>query len=247
MIQFLSKRTWMAGCLLLAAACEGPPAPPDLGEPDPQAGKPVTSDTIKTEQFRSWDAAERAAFLKGRVTVAGVLFGAGEAEAALDQLGGLRQRVISVDDGALKALGFDAGQLDALADGIELGREPEVVAEGFARVEESLAEVITTSGAAPQDIVAFLMQLSTEAYKAGVRYNEITDAKAYQSAYGFAVVARDLIAPLDEAVFGDLRLELDILVLMWPAPGPLTGRTPPPEVRMAEQFARVKLALAMLP
>lgn len=91
------------------------------------------------------------------------------------------------------------------------------------------------------------MRLSAEAYEAGVKYGEIIDLEAYQAAYGYAVAARDLISPLDETVYGDLRLELDILVLMWPAAGPLAGRTPPPEVRMSEQFARVKMALAVLP
>jgi len=236
-----------ATSLVLVVACDGQPARPKLGELDPQAGKPVTSDTIKSEQFRSWAPSERAAFLMGRVIAADMLFRAGEREAATAQLYGLANRFSTADDGALRALGFEPERIDMLSAGLELGRAEDEIAQLFADAEANLSAALAGSGTAPEDTVTFLMRQSAEAYDLGVRYGEVEDAKAYQAAFGFAVAARDLISPLDPAVYGDLRLELDILVLMWPSAGPLPGRTPPPEMRMSEQFARVKLALTMLP
>jgi hypothetical protein len=236
-----------ASLALIVSACDGQPAKPRLGELDPQAGKPVTSDTIKSEQFRSWAPSEQAAFVMGRVIAADMLFRAGEKDAAAIQLEGLANRFSAADDGSLQALGFEPQRIDMLSAGLELGRADEEVQQLFADAEANLSAALAASGTLPEDTVTFLMQQSAEAYDLGVKYGEVEDAKAYQAAFGFAVAARDLISPLDPEVYGDLRLELDILVLMWPSAGPLPGRTPPPEVRMSEQFARVKLALTRLP
>ncbi len=236
-----------ASLALIVSACDGQPAKPRLGELDPQAGKPVTSDTIKSEQFRSWAPSEQAAFVMGRVIAADMLFRAGEKDAAAIQLEGLANRFSAADDGSLQALGFEPQRIDMLSAGLELGRADEEVQQLFADAEANLSAALAASGTPPEDTVTFLMQQSAEAYDLGVKYGEVEDAKAYQAAFGFAVAARDLISPLDPEVYGDLRLELDILVLMWPSAGPLPGRTPPPEVRMSEQFARVKLALTRLP
>lgn len=236
-----------AGCLLMAAACDEPSVRPEMDMFDPIAAQPVMSDKIRVEQYRSWPASDRAAFLAGRVIAADMLFRAGEAEAAAAQIAGVAQPVLETDEGALQALGFEPARVEALVAALELGRPEEEVMPLFTGAEENLSAALAASGAAPVDTTAFLMRLSAEAYERGVRYGEIIDVTAYQSAYGYAVTARDLISPLDDAVYGDLRLELDILVLMWPASGPLPDRTPPPELRMAEQFARVKLAMAVLP
>ncbi|PKP80918.1 MAG: hypothetical protein CVT79_12945 [Alphaproteobacteria bacterium HGW-Alphaproteobacteria-18] len=232
---------------LMVAACDAQPYRSDPGKFDPLVSKPAMSETIRSEQFRSWSTSDRAAFLAGRVIAADMLFRAGEIEAAAAQLSGLSQQIGSVEDGKLQSLGFLPARIEALSAALELGRPEEEIAERFADAEANLSDVLSASGAEPAEVVAFLMRQAAEAYDLGVRYGDVIDAGAYQAAYGFAVTARDLISPLDEAVYGDLRLELDILVLMWPAAGPLPDRTPPPEVRMAEQFARVKLALATLP
>lgn len=247
MTQGFPKLATAAGLLLFAAACDDRPVQPNLGELDPQATRPATSDTIKSEQFRTWPASDRAAFLAGRVIAADLLFRAGVGDAALEQIAGATQRMMSVQDGELQALGFEPARMKALSAALELGRPAEEVTPLFAEAETNLSSVLSATQAAPEDVTAFLMRMSAEDYELGVQYGEIADARAYQSAYGYAVAARDLIAPLDEAVYGDLRLELDILVLMWPAGGPLTGRTPPPEMQMADQYSRVKLALAELP
>jgi hypothetical protein len=236
-----------AASLVLVVACDGRPARPELGELDPQARKPVASDTIKSEQSRSWAPSERVAFLMGHVIAADMLFRGGEREAATAQLEGLPNRFSTADGGALRALGFEPERINMLSAGLELGRAEDEIARLFAEAEANLSAALAASATAPEDTVTFLMRQSAEAYDLGVKYGEVEDDKAYQAAFGFAVAARDLISPLDQAVYGDLRLELDILVLMWPSSGPLPGRIPPPEMRMSEQFARGKLALTRLP
>lgn len=247
MIHGFLKLAAGAGFLLIVAACDEPPPGAGAGGFDPLAAKPATHDPIKAEQFRSWPASDRAAFVAGRVIAADMLYRAGAGDAAAAQIAGVTQQVMPGDDGALAALGFESALVEALAAALELGRPEEEIAPLFVQAETNVSAAIAASGAAPEDVTAFLMQLSADAYGAGVKYGEIIDAKAYQSSYGYALAARDLISPLDEGVYGDLRLELDILVLMWPAAGPLPDRTPPPEVRMAEQFGRVKAALTKLP
>ena len=197
MVQLVLKRSIAAGLLLLTAACEDQPGRPELGQLDPVAVKPATSDKIKSEEFRTWAPSDRAAFLAGRA--------------------------------------------------LELDRPAEEIEPLLAGAESSLFAALAASDAPPKESVAFLMRLSAEAYERGVKYGEIIDAPAYQSAYGYAVAAREVVSRLDDAVYGALRLELDILALMWPAAGPVPERTPPPELRMSEQFARVKLALSALP
>ncbi|WP_035591297.1 MULTISPECIES: hypothetical protein [Hyphomonas] len=247
MIRGILKLAAGAGLLVTAVACDGQPGRPDTGRPGPLAAKPETRETLKAEQFRSWAVADRAAFLAGRIVAADMLFRAGEVDAARAQIAGTTQRLSAADDGALEALGFEPARVEALVVALELGRPEEEVAPLFADAESNLKAVLAASGAAPEDVTAFLMQLSADAYQTGVKFGDIVDAQAYQSAYGYAVTGRDLISPLDEMVYGELRLELDILVLMWPAGGPLPDRTPAPEVRMVEQFGRIKAALQALP
>jgi hypothetical protein len=43
-----------------------------------------------------------------------------------------------------------------------------------------------------------------------------------------------------------LRLELELLVRMWPAEGPLSGHAPPPLMSVAAQLSRVELELSSL-
>ncbi len=248
MIPGLLKLTAGAGLALMVAACDE--APTQHGGPaplDPMPAKPAAAKAATPEEAASWTTPEQAAFLSGRLIAADMMFRAGERDGAKAQLLALKQKMTTLDAGALQALGYEPARIDAIEGALDLGLTDEEIMPLFAGAEANLSGVIEASGSAPKDTVTFLMRLSAESYEAGVKLGDIVDLDAYQAAFGYAVAARDLIAPLDEAVYGDLRLELDILVLMWPAAGPLAGHTPPPEVRMSEQFGRVKLALASVP
>ena len=247
MIQGLLKLTAGAGLALMVVACDDQPPGGSPAPFDPMVANPAAPKAVKAEEAGGWSPPQQAAFLAGRVIAADMVFRAGERDAAKAQLADVRQQMTALDTGALQALGFEPARIEAIQGALDLDLPEEEIAPLFAGAESNLSGVIEVSGVAPKETVTFLMRLSAEAYEAGVKYGEIIDLEAYQAAYGYAVAARDLIAPLDETVYGDLRLELDILVLMWPATGPLAGRTPPPEMRMSEQFARVKMALAVLP
>lgn len=247
MIQGFLKLTACAGLTLMAAACDEKPPPGAPAPFDPMTAQPAASRAVKVDQAAGWSPPQQAAFLSGRLIAADMMFRAGERDAAKAQLANLKQQITTLDAGALQALGFEPARMDAVQGALDLGLPEEEVAPLFAGAESNLASVLEVSGVAPKETVTFLMRLSAEAYEDGVKYGDIIDLDAYQAAYGYAVAARDLISPLDETVYGDLRLELDILVLMWPAAGPLADRTPPPEVRMSEQFGRVKVALAKMP
>lgn len=248
MIPAMLKLMAAASLALMVAACDETSAQQGgASQFDPMAAKPAATKAMKSDEAVSWTAPQQAAALSGRLIAADMMFRAGERDGAKAQLKGLKQAMTTLDTGALQALGFEPARIDAIQGALDLGLTDKEIAPLFARAEANLSGVIEASGVAPEETVTFLMRLSAKAYEAGVKYGDIVDLDAYQASFGYAVAARDLIAPLDAAVYGDLRLELDILVLMWPAAGPVAGHTPPPEVRMSEQFGRVKLALAGLP
>lgn len=235
-----------AGLVMAMAACDDPPPPRLAAEIATPAAK-VTSETIEAEEFRRWALGERLAYAWGRVLAAKKLYQSGDTPSAAEQMSGLAEKMTSADMAALARLGFDAGPLSALSGALDLGRPDEEVSALFETAVANLSEAAAMSGEPAEDIVAFLMRLSAEAYGLGVRFSEIEDLEAYQAAYGYAAAARDLVEPLDPEAYGDLSLELKLLVLMWPSAGPLAGSTPPPEFQMADQFARVKLMLSLMP
>ena len=61
------------------------------------------------------------------------------------------------------------------------------------------------------------------------------------------MTARDIVAAQDDVAYDDLRLELEILMRMWPGKGPVAASTPAPDLEMAQALSNVKLALARLP
>jgi hypothetical protein len=98
-----------------------------------------------------------------------------------------------------------------------------------------------------KDTVAFLMKALGNAYEAGANAGTISDIEAYQTAYGLAIAARDIVAAQPDEAYSDLRLELELLVRMWPGAGPLASSTPAPDAEMALALSNVKLVLAGLP
>lgn len=247
MMRFLS-RPFLGGLLVLVLAGCDDGAPRISGEPyiPPAGGAPVT-EKIQTEQWRAWPLEHRAAYIAGRVTAADMLYRMGYREAAAQHLKQPVTQINAVDPAGLQAIGFRFEVISAAAGAIDAGQPAETVEPLLAEAGTNLMDVLTASEAAPGELVRFLMRLCAEAYDRGVDQVDVVDEEAYQAAFGYAVTARDLVSPLDIETYGDLRLELDILVLMWPAGGPVEGAAPPPEIRMAEQLQRVKLALIAVP
>lgn len=232
---------------LLLSGCDNGVAPLS-GEPyRALPGGPSPTGRMQADQWRTWPLAHRAAYIAGRVTAADMLYRMGHAAEAAAHLKQPVEQVYAVDRAGLQALGFQADLVDAAAGAIDVGRPPDEVGPLLAGSVSNLMETLAASGEPPKDLVSFLMRVCAEAYESGADRGDVINAEAYQASYGYAVTARDLVSGLDSEIYGDLRLELDILVLMWPASGPVDGSAPPPEIRMAEQFSRVKLALVQVP
>lgn len=235
-----------ASFALHLGGCDDPGAPIS-GQPyqPPPGGAPAT-ERMLTDQFRTWPLAHRAAYIAGRVTAADMLYRMGHESDAVVHLKRPVEQLYAIDGPGLDALGFRADLVNAAAGAMDVGRPSDEVEGLLAEANANLTDVLGASGERPQGLVSFLMRACAEAYEAGIDRGDIVNAEAYQASYGYALAARDLVAALDAETYGDLRLELDILVLMWPASGPVEGSAPPPEIRMAEQFSRIKIALARL-
>lgn len=237
----------LAAMIAVLVACEEGPPRYDMPPGGPAPDRAVSSAAIEAERFQSWQPAERAAYISGRVEAAAAIYAAGEADAAKQQLEGLAPRADGIASPSVAEAGSASDMIDALSGALALERPAEEIAPLFDQATVYFGEVLAGSGQPPRELVTFLMQRSAEAYDRSVRLGEVTDPELYQAAFGYVAAARRLAGPLDPEAYGKLQLELNILALMWPASGPVTGPAPPPEMRMAEQYARVKLALAGVP
>jgi hypothetical protein len=140
----------------------------------------------------------------------------------------------------LDTMGFDPAPLEAAI----AAPDDEAAAQAAGEMLAALRQSATGEVKATAE---FLMKRLASAYETGVVSGEIAEPGAYRDAYGMAVTARDIAAAQDPDTYGALKTELDVLVLMWPKKGPVSGALPAPELVMAEQLARVKSVLAGLP
>ncbi|MFN3313039.1 MAG: hypothetical protein ACK46Q_06205, partial [Hyphomonas sp.] len=152
-----------------------------------------------------------------------------------------------IDPDGMDQAGYQRAQLDAVTAALSLERPDEEVLAALEAAEAHLASLREPAEGGGAELISFLMQICAEAYEAGVSLGSVRRPLEYQTAYGLAILAQELASELDAETHGDLHLELRMLVLMWPAAGPVTTAAPPPEFQMAEQFARVGSALAGLP
>ncbi|HAY07245.1 MAG TPA: hypothetical protein PKV67_15545 [Hyphomonas sp.] len=234
------------GLVLVLTAC---------GESEAPRGEPYRAPSVSEQEaalFGEVDvgalpAPQRAALVTAHVEAALALYRAGETEAALEQL--------SVPDPALRpelmvgldTLGYDQEAVNVLADWMTSGGDAVQAEPAMLAAVEMLAKLRSGARGDIGETTEFLMKQLAREFEKGADAGTITDPVAYQTAYGLAVAARDLTSGEDPDVYGDLRRELDFLVLMWPRGGPVSTAVAPPELQMAEQLSRVKLALAAVP
>ncbi len=243
------------GLILLGAAslaaCGGG-APDSAGD----AGVPATpsshvhdasTPTIPELQMQSLSVDQRLALMSGHAAAGLALYRAGAANEAAHHLMHLGAGAKADEVAGFDALGFKPELFKQISTELEAGKQAVEIEPLLVEAETHLAEMRRAAGGNPKALVEFLMKNLATEYDSGVDNSVIVNLGDYQDAYGYALVARDIAAAQDPAMFGALRLELDLLVLMWPGKGPLSTSLPPPEFQMAEQLARVKLALASLP
>jgi hypothetical protein len=235
---------WLAAC--------GGGAPAAGGEAGVQPAQPghahdVSTPTIPELQMQNLPVDQRLALVSGHAAAGLALYRAGAADEAAHHLTHLGAGAKADEVAGFDALGFKPELFNQISTEIGAGRQAVEIEPLLAEAEANLAEMRRAAGGNPKELVEFLMKNLATEYDSGVDNSVIVDLGDYQDAYGYARVARDIAAAQDPAIFGALRLELDLLVLMWPGKGPMSTSLPPPEFQVAEQLARVKLALASLP
>jgi len=185
-------------------------------------------------------ASQRAALAYAHAVTAVALYRSGEDAAGAVHAAHLDASAHSGLMVGLDTLGFDAAPIEA----VRAAPQDETA---FAAFGAMLAALRPNATGTINETTGFLMKSLGAGYEAGADADAILDAEAYQTAYGLAVTARDLVAAQEGAVYSDLRLELEMLVRMWPGSGPVMTATPAPDTEMALALSNVKLALARLP
>lgn len=246
-----------AAVLALAtlAACGGEGAPPPAAQVSapasatsaaPGAG-PEDAGPAALDPALLLPVDERAALMAAQVTAGAALARMGAPE---DAAGHLRLALSEVKPGGLARLvenGLEPDLFDAAAEALDTGAPPEEVELKLVAVEANIARLRETAGGDPAGLVGVLTKRCLNAYREGVSLdNTIANRIEYQDAYGYAVIAQDLAAQLEGDAASDVQLELKMLVLMWPAEGPVPGDPPAPLMTFASQVNRVDLALSAL-
>lgn len=240
------QRTGLAaglGLALLLVAC---------GEEPGLQGEPYRAPSVAEQEIALFGevdmaalpASHRAALVTAHAEAAFALCKAGETEAAITHLEQLDTAAHPALMVGLDTLGYEPDVIDALSGQIASGADASGAVEAAG---EMLAALRAGARGDAGETTEFLMKTLVREFEKGAEAGTILDPGAYQLAYGLAVSARELVASADPEVYGDLRRELDFLVLMWPRGGPVSTAVAPPELQMAEQLSRVKLELAALP
>ncbi len=233
---------WFPGSLallLVVAGCgetEAPRGEPYFAKPASQEARDVLGEVNPIDL----PASQRAALAYAHAVTAAALYRAG------DDAGG-SVHAAHLDAAAhpelmvgLDTLGFDPAPIEA----VRAAPQDETALSVF---EAMLAALRPNATGNVKETTEFLMKSLGVAYEAGADAGTISDLEAYQNAYGLAVTARDIVAAQEDAVYDDLRLDLEILVRMWPGKGPAAASTPAPDADMALALSNIKLALARLP
>lgn len=190
---------------------------------------------------------DRAVLIASQVAAGTQLARSGEAE---DAAAHLRLAISEVKPGGLTRLvesGLDPDLFEAAAAALTSDAPPETVEAKLVAVEENTSFLRANAGGNVPELIALLIKRCQKAYEAGVSLNNrIEDPIAYQNAYGYASVAQDLAAGLASDDASALQLELKLLVLMWPANGPVSGDVPAPPMTFLSQVSRVETKLSAI-
>lgn len=189
----------------------------------------------------------RAALMAGHVAAGTALARAGEPADAAAHLSLALSEVKPGGMARLVADGLEPDLFDAAADALDDGAPAEEVEAKLAAVEANISLLQANAAGDPKEVLTFLAKRCLATYRQGVSLdNLIEDPISFQTAYGYAVVARDLAAGLESEDASGVRLELELLVRMWPDEGPVTGPPPAPLMTFAAQVSRVELELSSL-
>lgn len=209
------------------------------GEGEGEGGEAGHSmDTLPVEK--------RVAFMSGHVEAGLALFRAGAPDQAAKHLLHPVSETHEAERAGIDALGFDQAIFLAVSEALEQGRPADEIEPQLAAADANMALMQQNAGGDPADIISYLMDTVFEEYRIGVTDGAITDPGEYQDAYGFTVVALDIASRMEGQNTGRLITELETLLAMWPATGPLADSTPTPVSELVAQTSRVHIALGEL-
>ncbi len=241
-------RALMAGASALAslvAGC-GDGAQMPRGEPYLDRGSAIAAAaSVRAAQRAEWPAPRRIAYLAGHAAAALELARLGALTEAAERLAPLHDPAYETLRAGLAIDGFSPEVFAHYAAALTGGQDEPAARDRATTGKDALIAMLVRTGAA--DAVGFLMDQTAEHYALGVENGAIKDIAAYQQAYGFARAAQEIAQQMETDGLADLKLELQMLELMWPSAGPVKGAAPPPSFEIASQIARVRLALATLP
>lgn len=189
---------------------------------------------------------KRVAFMSGHVEAGLALFRAGAPEQAAKHLLHPVSETHEVERAGIDALGFDQDIFLQVSQALEDGRPADEIEPQLAAAEANMALMQQNAGGDPVDVIGYLMDTVFEEYRIGVTDGVITDPGEYQDAFGFTVVALDIASQIEDRNTDRLISELETLLAMWPATGPLADSTPTPVSELVAQTSRVHIALGEL-
>lgn len=189
---------------------------------------------------------KRVAFMSGHVEAGLALFRAGAPDQAAKHLLHPVSETHEAERAGIDALGFNQDIFIQVSEALEKGRPAVEIEPQLAAAEANMALMQQNAGGDPIEIISYLMDTVFEEYRIGVTDGAISDPGEYQDAYGFTVVALDIANRIEDRNTDRLIAELDTLLAMWPATGPLAESTPTPVSELVAQTSQVHIALSDL-
>ncbi|MEO9462456.1 MAG: hypothetical protein ABJ242_06940 [Marinomonas sp.] len=195
------------------------------------------------ESASSLPLQQRLAFMAGHVEAGLALYRAGDAKAAAPHLMHPVSETHADERAGLDELGFDASVFEAVSAALEEGKPAADIEPQLKAAEDNLAAVREKAGGDASELITFLMDTVTAEYSVAVKDGKVTDPGEYQDAYGFAVVAKDLASGLEGDASAKVSGELDQLIAMLPAGGPIPPADPAPVGQVSAMASRVTFSL----
>ena len=190
---------------------------------------------------------KRVAFMSGHVEAGLALYRAGAPDQAAKHLLHPVSETHASERAGIDALGFQPAVFEAVSKALDEGRPAAELEPQLKQAEDNMALMQQKAGGDTKSIIEYLMGTVVDEYGVGVKDGKVTDPGEFQDAYGFSVVALKMAKRVDDPKAADLTRELEALVAMWPAGGPLADSTPKPVAEVAAQTSKVLLALSALP
>jgi len=189
---------------------------------------------------------KRVAFMSGHVEAGLALYRAGAPDQAAKHLLHPVSETHADERAGIDALGFQADVFEAVSKALEDGKPASEIEPQLAAAEANMALMQEKAGGAPADLIEYLMATVVEEYGVGVQDGKVTDPGEFQDAYGFSVVALKIAQRVEGDAAAEIVGELEALVALWPADGPLADATPTSTAEVTAQTAKVLHALSAL-